>query len=143
MLGFAFLEGAATRYAAPAHRHEHAGGRYDMAARGADGARKFPCVEFTEEVTGSRTKIQMPTWVWLGGDGEDLPQSAQDCPVALVGVSCLAPVYLPSGSGPPPRGLSPPASPTTTPFAVPRLATAASPHPGSATSRMTTPTARP
>ena len=47
MLGFAFLEGAATRYAALAHRHEHAGGRYDMAARGADGARKFPCVEFT------------------------------------------------------------------------------------------------
>jgi hypothetical protein len=42
----------------------------------------------TEEVTGSRTKIQMPTWVWLGGDGEDLPQSAQDCPVAMVGVSC-------------------------------------------------------
>ena len=32
----------------------------------------------TEEVTGSRTKIQMPTWVWLGGDGEDLRQSAQD-----------------------------------------------------------------
>jgi hypothetical protein len=45
-------------------------------------------VEFTLKVTGSRTKIQMPTWVWLGGDGEDLPQSAQDCPVAMVGVSC-------------------------------------------------------
>ena len=126
MLGFAFLGGAATRYAAPAPRHEHAGGRMTWPL-----SRCGWCLEgplrgiHTEEVTGSRTNIQMPTWVWLGGDDEDLPQSAQDCPVALVGVSCLAPVYLPSGTGPPPRGRGPPESPTTKPFAMPRLATAA------------------
>jgi len=40
---------------------------------------EFPCVELTPKRSlVPRTKIQMPTWVWLGGDGEDLPQSAQE-----------------------------------------------------------------
>jgi hypothetical protein len=59
VLGFAFLEGAATGYA---------GGRYDMAAVAVRMVLEVPVRGIhIEEVTGTRTKIQMPTWVWLGG----------------------------------------------------------------------------